>query len=139
VLAQGMVVEQKQTETPFMDLVSLTQLLDAGDNNGEGKQATCKKVTGENSPRQLAHTRGRDRVAGRSLQLFHDPICIRCGCEDRSKRPAEVWLQIFTMKIEGLQGRLLPFRTNLRPRFHTTAIFRLALQNSNAAGRRSMT
>jgi hypothetical protein len=45
VLAQGMVVEQKQTETPFMDLVSLTQLLDAGaTTTAKGSRQHARKL-----------------------------------------------------------------------------------------------
>jgi hypothetical protein len=48
-----MAVERKRTATPSMDRVVAHPATGCGsDNNGEEKEATCKKVTGEDPRRQ---------------------------------------------------------------------------------------
>jgi hypothetical protein len=72
-------LDQKPTETPFIDLVFAHPATGCGsDNNGEGQQITCKKATGENVSRST---------------------CSGIGPNVQQK----FWLQVFTMKVEGLQ------------------------------------
>jgi hypothetical protein len=55
VIAQDRLWERKRTATPSMDRVAAHPATGCGsDNNGEGQEATCKKVTGENLWRQPA-------------------------------------------------------------------------------------
>jgi hypothetical protein len=54
-----------------MDLVAAHPATGCGnDNNGEGQEATCKKVTGENPSRQLASVHGRELRAKRIAEVL---------------------------------------------------------------------
>jgi hypothetical protein len=74
VIAQEWSWERKRTATPSMDRVVAHPATGCGsDNNGEGQEATCKKVTGENPWRQPAlQTAAIELTGGGVSSLFID-------------------------------------------------------------------